>query len=204
MTDIITRGQPKTCAGRPEVKIGDTWNYLYIIAEAKSIGLGRRVRCRCECGKIKIYSAHHIRRGAITSCGLCSRKIRPVLPYRRRSKYDSKTAAIRSLFTSYKSKAKEANRVFTLTFEQFCAIIASPCTYCGKPPYNEYCRNRRTTHETHRVTCRYTGIDRVNNRQGYTSENSLPCCETCNRAKLKMTLPEFKLWVTAVYKHLKL
>lgn len=199
MSEINTIGQPKTIVGRPEVKVGDTWNYLFILAEHESHGKGREVLCRCICGKKRSYIAHFIRRGSITSCGTCSRKKRPTLPYRRKSKYTPQVAAQRSLFTSYKNKARQAGRPFSLRFDQFCRLISAPCAYCGKGPASVHFRNRKTSHVSHQVSCVYNGIDRVNNSEGYTLDNAVPCCEICNRAKLQMSLPAFKAWIMSVY-----
>lgn len=34
------------------------------------------------------------------------------------------------------------------------------------------------------------------------SGNMVPCCETCNRAKLKMSVSEFRSWIERVYNHM--
>jgi hypothetical protein len=40
----------------------------------------------------------------------------------------------------------------------------------------------------------YSGIDRIDPTHGYISDNVVPCCRTCNVAKLKMTRDEFLAW----------
>ena len=86
-------------------------------------------------------------------------------------------------YSSYKRMAKVANRTFALTLEEFTTFFwQKPCSYCG------------TNIET-------VGIDRVNNTKGYIFDNCVPCCEPCNRAKLKMTLEEFLDWIVRVYSH---
>jgi hypothetical protein len=39
----------------------------------------------------------------------------------------------------------------------------------------------------------YNGIDRINNEEGYTSNNTVSCCFTCNRMKGTMSSEEFKI-----------
>lgn len=46
------------------------------------------------------------------------------------------------------------------------------------------------------------GIDRVNSKEGYTEENSVPCCSTCNKAKLDMSFEDFRAWLSRAYHHL--
>lgn len=47
------------------------------------------------------------------------------------------------------------------------------------------------------------GIDRVDNNKGYTLNNCVPCCKTCNQAKHRLSQEYFIEWVEKIYKHLK-
>ena len=73
------------------------------------------------------------------------------------------------VFKRYEKQARERGLRFDLTLAQFTAIILRPCIFCG-----EWGQPR--------------GVDRRDSRQGYTAENSQPCCGPCNR--LKSDLPE--------------
>jgi hypothetical protein len=75
-------------------------------------------------------------------------------------------------FSSIKNGARRRNYSFKLTIEQFQHIIEQPCTYCGESE-------------------KKIGVDRVDNTQGYTVENSAPCCKICNMMKKDMTLENF-------------
>lgn len=75
-------------------------------------------------------------------------------------------------FCTYKSSAKERNLEFSITLEQFAEFWNKPCGYCGE--------------EIETI-----GIDRIDNVKGYTLENIISCCETCNRMKLAMTQEQF-------------
>ena len=48
-----------------------------------------------------------------------------------------------------------------------------------------------TMHPTKDRTFLYTGIDRKNPNFGYTEQNSVPCCSSCNQMKWELNLPEW-------------
>jgi len=70
------------------------------------------------------------------------------------------------------SGAKE----FTLSLEEYRAIVCNPCYYC----------------EEDISEGTGSGLDRVDNSLGYTFENCKPCCSSCNRRRGKsMSSAEF-------------
>lgn len=81
---------------------------------------------------------------------------------------------------------------WSLSDDEACDLIAAPCHYCNKL---SIALKRRSAKGLN-------GIDRIDSSKGYTSENVLPCCTTCNRAKNVMSITEFALWVTQIYSHL--
>jgi hypothetical protein len=74
-------------------------------------------------------------------------------------------------FIRYQHGARARGLPFDLTLEQFTTIVGQPCTYCGTPNCG--------------------GVDRIDNQQGYTTENSTPCCGPCNWMKGALTAHEF-------------
>jgi hypothetical protein len=48
------------------------------------------------------------------------------------------------------------------------------------------------------------GIDRTNNKLGYTKENCVSCCEKCNIMKKKYSSTEFLEGIKRIYEHLHL
>jgi hypothetical protein len=62
--------------------------------------------------------------------------------------------------------------------EDMLVKITMPCYYCGI-----------TSDET---GGRISGLDRVDNQQGYSALNTVPCCTVCNMMKGTLTLSEFK------------
>jgi hypothetical protein len=70
-------------------------------------------------------------------------------------------------FAQLKAQAKSRQKDFTLTKEfYFTLVTPNTCHYCGG-----------TLPETG------TGIDRIDHRTGYTAENVVPCCTSCNTRK---------------------
>lgn len=56
--------------------------------------------------------------------------------------------------------------------------MTQPCHYCGD------CCQSVSLNRGANGGFSYTGIDRKNNQEGYTAQNSIPCCKTCNYMKL--------------------
>ena len=87
-------------------------------------------------------------------------------------------------FLSLKHRAKRMKWILTLTEDQYVAVNALPCFYCGGPlPVIGY------------------GLDQVVASLGYTFVNVRPCCTVCNIAKHSFTEKEFKSWAVRLYKH---
>lgn len=83
---------------------------------------------------------------------------------------------------TYKANAKRKERDFSLSAEEFVEIIKTPCVYCGEE------KERR-------------GIDRIDNKQGYTKENSAPACKICNYMKKTMTVQDFLYHVKKITRY---
>ncbi len=64
--------------------------------------------------------------------------------------------------------------------------LEQPCHYCGM----------NVT-----ASC-LSGLDRVDNTQGYNVKNTVPCCPTCNLMKGTMTLDEFKTQIMYCMAHM--
>lgn len=75
-------------------------------------------------------------------------------------------------YTEYTSRALKKEMVFELSEEKFLEIKTQPCYLCG----------RLGSH---------SGIDRKDNAEGYTLENSFPCCGECNYLKRDYKYEDF-------------
>lgn len=95
-----------------------------------------------------------------------------------------------------KIKAQSAKRgiQFELTIEQVCAIVRSPCNYCGIK-YSSV-----TTQSNHRPY-KHNGIDRIDSSIGYLLNNCVAACRHCNFAKARMSVSQFKKWLRRAYFH---
>lgn len=202
MTNGVISSDTKSCTGKPMVIPGQVWTYFTVLHENGRNKFGARlVMCRCRCGKYKSVISSQLRAGRVVSCGCYTRHIMKGrhLSFFRKSKHKTMEMSARSmLYIDYKSKSKKIGRQFQLTLDEFANITKKPCRYCGVEPRRTVKRKK----SPNPIECLANGIDRLDNSVGYTTDNSVPCCETCNRAKLAMTEGEFVSWIKQAYLHL--
>ena len=72
---------------------------------------------------------------------------------------------LRGKYKDYKYHSKQRGIDFNITQEEFQTFWKQDCSYCGDKI------------ET-------IGLDRINSRLGYTIDNLVPCCTSCNYMKL--------------------
>lgn len=82
-----------------------------------------------------------------------------------------------------------------ISFDTYCNLTHSKCKYCGEQHSN--C----VKDKKHDIYYQYNGIDRLDSSVGYTQENCVPCCKTCNCAKLCMSEEQFHEWIKRVYRY---
>jgi hypothetical protein len=90
-------------------------------------------------------------------------------------------SAAKGVYSSYKSRAVKRGYKFELTLSSFMRIVQSNCIYCDKTAES----NNRSG------KANFNGIDRINNKKGYISDNVAPCCSMCNYMKASYTVKEF-------------
>lgn len=180
-------------------KLGNRYGKLVVIAEAgwkyfERQHTNRRMwLCQCDCGNTKIlpsYALTTISRG-IYSCG-CVKKTE----FRGKPKMTPNQAVFITVYNMYQLNAKKRQISFNLTLTQVIHIITQSCYYCGDPP-NRIPAIKRTGE----ITVKVHGIDRIDNNQGYTKTNSVPCCKTCNIMKSTLTENEFKTHIVKIFKN---
>jgi len=120
--------------------------------------------------------------GKTKSCG-CLKLEAPHLPFLKESlpKYSPDVAAARKV---WKPRYKE------MSFEDFYEKSQLNCHYCGEKP-----SLIKTFKRKDKAIYYYNTLDRINSNKGHTIDNIVPCCLICNRAKLKRTIDEFKLYI---------
>lgn len=71
-----------------------------------------------------------------------------------------------SLFNILRAKSAARGLPMDLSFDEYVALTSADCCYCHGPlPKSGY------------------GLDRKNSSLGYSIENCVPCCKTCNRIR---------------------
>lgn len=150
------------------------------------------VVCLCDCGRKKTISIWDLRNGKTKTCG-----------YRHPHYEDRSEPAFNHIYNhSYGDRARKAGLPFTLSKETFRELTQRNCHYCGSPPTGVSRRgdNSRGAVKSGKYTSQYiyNGLDRINNRRGYTKGNVVPCCGTCNHAKHTMSYADFVAWLDKV------
>lgn len=156
-----------------------------------------RWKCVCECGREVIKLTDHLRstkarkQPGVDGCLQCA----PRTPKRISP---AGASGFRLLLGTYRASARDAGRVFTLSDDQFRALTKQNCHYCNRVPSQV----RTTTAKIYKHgDYTYNGVDRKDNTQGYTPDNSLPCCSVCNIMKKDMGYDEFLSLITAIYQN---
>ena len=139
--------------------------------------------CRCTCGKYTIARGDGLRSGKRKSCGCSRRKPRGI-------------AHRNQLFSNYRLGAIRRELDWDLSLELFSKLISQNCYYCGTSPTPPSSINLKKF-PTGPIS--FNGLDRVDNRQGYTVGNIVACCKDCNYAKGTRSISQFKKWVQRIY-----
>lgn len=166
-----------------EITIGKKYGFLTVIGKDYSKNW-IHWKCKCLCNKEVIVQSSDLIRGHSKSCGC-----RGII---------SKDPARRVIYNNYKRQARRRKIKFELTRKEFSEIINRNCFYCGSKP------EQIIDKPGLRDVLKYNGIDRVNNKKGYTTENSVACCGSCNFAKNKKSLNKFLKWLSKAYKYQRL
>lgn len=105
------------------------------------------------------------------------------------------------LYSEYKRNALKRNINFELSFDEFDEITNKNCLYCNSEPkeidinyIKQYgCKSQPTIYKN--------GIDRINNDEGYTKENCVPCCSKCNMMKRDNDIYDFLKQIELIYEN---
>ena len=144
-------------------------------------GVEYKWRCQCDCGNRVTVRIGALRNGHTQSCGCLNKEVTRARSIGNKFGYVHGRETQNSRIRSYKRAAKKRRFEWGLTTIAAYQLMESPCCYCGAGAPN--------------------GIDRVDNKLGYTTTNVVPCCNMCNVAKNNHSLPEFLAWVQRVHSH---
>lgn len=181
---------------RPKKDItGMKFNQLEVIEWVgfKKVGSEGRVKrrsvykCKCSCGNECHVTQTDLKSGNVKSCG-CRIK-------ENKGSYKGENySTISTILNNYRQSAKKHGRKFDLTRDQLVELISSNCYYCGNSPSLE--KNAKNRWDK---PLAYNGIDRVDNTKGYTLENVVCCCKTCNFLKKDIPQDEFLSIIKKIY-----
>lgn len=171
--------------------IGQKFNRLTVI-EFSHIDKWRGAcwKCLCDCGNETVLQWSALKSGGTKSCGCVQKENLKKLANKRR--LPEGVAACNALIIKYKNQAKKRGIEQGLTDEQIIAFHKGNCHYCGSPPSNT------CSISTLNGSYTYSGIDRKDNEKGYTIDNVVPCCISCNSAKGIGAYDEFINWIKAL------
>ena len=104
----------------------------------------------------------------------------------RKCKNERCKASLSHRFHNSKRSAKDRSYKFELTKKEYGKITNSHCIYCGETNGNK----------------KYVGIDRLNNNEGYTISNCVPCCRICNSMKSNLSYYQFINHIGKIFKNM--
>lgn len=195
---------------KAELSIGKKYGKLLVLelSDERATDGRKKVKCLCDCGQetVKIFSK--LSQGKTTSCGCAiieNAKKQVVIMHNlmfNSGKWtkDPKIGAIKHLFANAYADGN-------LTIEEFSYLTQQNCFYCGIEPSNKYYLYRHregyTEFRKENGYYIYNGLDRIDNTRPHDSDNVVPCCADCNRARLARTQQNFIEWIEKTYLHLQ-
>ena len=159
---------------------GNKYNNLTVICRGHTVKRYLKWECLCDCGNTTFTTSTDLISGHTKSCGKCEEK--------------SITTCYNIIYKTYIRNAQVRNLIFDINFEDFIAISKLDCLYCGSPPLQILSKKGL------RKSIVYNGLDRRDNAQGYTLENTVPCCKFCNFAKNVYSEEDFIGWINRLVK----
>lgn len=90
----------------------------------------------------------------------------------------------------YQKRAESKGTILDFTEEEFNEFTKQPCFYCGG-----YSNSKKYEDQ-------FCGIDRVDSNKGYSKDNCVPCCHTCNVMKMGLDVYDFLDKVENIHQNL--
>ncbi len=180
----ITSGHTKTCgcSNGPKDWTGYKHNMLTFVRPTNT-------KCKfghilwevlCNCGNTVIRNPSDIIYGKTMSCG-CYAKSGD-----NQRKYPKELANARHIWLSNYRECP---------FDIFLNLTQQDCHYCGQKPSNK-------AQKQNAPPFIYNGLDRKNSSGDHSPDNVVPCCWTCNTAKMDMPYDEFLVHIDRMYHHI--
>lgn len=106
-----------------------------------------------------------------------------------------------SVYNIYKKGASRRGLLFDIDFESFDSLINQNCHYCNIPPSNIF-KDKNRKKKIKNDDFFYSGLDRKDNKKGYSLDNVVPCCARDNWAKNTMSYEEYIKQIKKTHDHL--
>lgn len=159
--------------------------------------------CRCICGNTKTVQSDCLTKSNVRSCG-CLKLESSIINGKKLSKIyagcNKKSfgeASFNVLFQKYKFDARKRDFCFDLSKEYFFSLVQRNCFYCNIMPYQKMGSKQLYGYFI------YNGIDRLDNKTGYTLENCVACCGVCNKMKRVFSYDDFISKMKKILNNLK-
>jgi hypothetical protein len=125
----------------------------------------KKILCKCSCGVERYVFMRSLTLGQSKSCGHTKHN-------KGKSKYRPYETVYRRFLTVAHGSGKDVN----LSFEEFLQFVQDKnCHYCGdEVVWNAFTLNRKSNPYN---------LDRKDNSLGYSKENCVVCCRSCNYGK---------------------
>lgn len=187
---------------------GKRFGRLLVLGIEGKDGLGNyKWLCICDCGVETIKVGRALVCGDTQSCG-CYGKEQVIKGIQKSKRKPGEEKHLHQWWYQINDKAKRRGIEMVIDKDSAIKIAKQNCFYCGTPParYTRYIENRKAQCGRRQKTyypesCENDapyihGLDRVDSSKGYTEENVVPCCGSCNQLKWDRPVKDF-------YEHLK-
>lgn len=143
------------------------------------------IQCK-KCGTIFSRRASIIKENLGTiQCSIC-----------RKSRFGKPLNVLEyKMYCFYRSSAKQRGIEWNLSEDEFKSLIKQNCYYCNERPLRHQSVSYRDDYEL------VNGIDRIDSNKGYSIDNCVPCCNTCNLMKNTLSKEVFLDKVSQIYNH---
>jgi len=162
--------------------------FLERIPDPKRKNVLYLARCEATGRERIVFKSNFIRKGSEYRCEECS--------WDNRRKYEN--SALGQLYIGYIGSARIRNLPFHISYDDFCFLVSQQCHYCGAEPRNI---KRPKSRETKSNSAQANGLDRIINNLGYFISNVVPCCSTCNRARMDIPYLNFLIHLQRIAIH---
>jgi hypothetical protein len=106
-------------------------------------------------------------------CSMLCNRNKPKKYSSLRQSYIAHNQKPKTRYAASRCTAKRRNLEWSLELDQYLQLISLPCHYCG----GSLCKSG-------------VGLDRLDNSNGYTLTNVVPCCGVCNVWRADHFTPE--------------